>query len=64
MNAKLSALGLLTAGILFASQASAAPDSYSMSNGGTGSYTYWDSTYSGSGNPFDNYSWLSGGTEN
>lgn len=38
------------------------PLSYDMINGGTGSYTYWDSTYNGSGSTTTNYSSLSGGT--
>ena len=29
--------------------ASAVPDSYNMLNGNTGSYNYWDETYSGGG---------------
>ncbi|MDE2388709.1 MAG: hypothetical protein KGN35_06445 [Betaproteobacteria bacterium] len=29
--------------------AGAVPDSYNMLNGNTGSYNYWDETYSGAG---------------
>ena len=36
--------------------------SYSMPNGNTGSYTYWDDTYSGSGDVTVSNSALSGGT--
>lgn len=42
----LTALALLAAG---AANASVTPDSYDMLNGNTGSYTYWDETYSGAG---------------
>lgn len=42
----LTALALLAAG---AANASVTPDSYDMLNGNTGSYTYWDETYSGVG---------------
>ncbi|MDM7860443.1 hypothetical protein QTP81_07530 [Alteromonas sp. ASW11-36] len=37
-------------------------NAYSMVNGNTGSYTYHDDDYSGSGNPLLNGSFLSGGT--
>lgn len=37
------------------------PLSYSMQNGGTGSYNYWDDSYSGSGSTTTNYAALSGG---
>ena len=37
------------------------PTSYDMLNGQTGSYQYWDESYSGSGNPFASLSPLSGG---
>ena len=42
----LTALALLATG---SASASVTPDSYDMLNGNTGSYTYWDETYSGSG---------------
>jgi hypothetical protein len=38
------------------------PDSYDMLNGNTGTYNYWDETYSGSGCVTCNNSALSGGT--
>ena len=37
------------------------PDSYNMLNGNTGSYTYWDETYSGSGCVTCNNASLTGG---
>jgi len=37
------------------------PQSYEMINGGTGTYTYWDDSYTGSGNQNVSYSYLSGG---
>ncbi len=37
------------------------PVSYDMLNGNTGSYTYWDESYSGSGDPYEDGSYLSGG---
>lgn len=57
--------GLCIAAASAAAQVSAAtvvPESYSMLNGGTGSYNYWDDTYSGTGSRTTNYSSLSGGT--
>lgn len=44
------------------SAATVSPDSYSMQNGGSGSYNYWDDSYTGSGSLTTNYSALSGGT--
>ncbi|MEM6372949.1 MAG: VPLPA-CTERM sorting domain-containing protein [Pseudomonadota bacterium] len=38
------------------------PVSYDMQNGGTGSLTYWDDTYDGTGATTTSYSALSGGT--
>ena len=38
------------------------PVTYEMLNGTTGSYQYWDESYSGSGNPLVSLSPLSGGT--
>lgn len=38
-----------------------APVSYDMLNGETGSFTYYDETYNGSGNPQGTLSALSGG---
>jgi hypothetical protein len=38
------------------------PTSYDMQNGETGSYQYWDESYSGAGNPSVSLSPLSGGT--
>lgn len=42
------------------------PTHYDMPNGyGTasgGSFNYWDGSYNGSGNPMQDFSWLSGGT--
>ncbi|MBT9612004.1 MAG: PEP-CTERM sorting domain-containing protein [Burkholderiales bacterium] len=57
---------LLTAALvacLASSTASAAlmPDSYSMLNGNTGSYNYWDQTYTGSGCVTCNNASLTGG---
>lgn len=37
------------------------PISYDMINGGTGSYNYWDDSYTGTGNKTEDYSQLSGG---
>lgn len=37
------------------------PVSYDMLNGGTGSYTYWDDKYNGTGNKTASYAPLSGG---
>lgn len=42
--------------------ATVVPESYAMLNGQTGSYEYWDQSYSGSGNPSASLSPLSGGT--
>lgn len=42
--------------------ATVVPESYSMQNGETGSYQYWDQSYNGSGNPGGSLSALSGGT--
>ena len=53
MLAFLCAAGNAYAGII--------PDSYSMLNGGSGSYNYWDETYSGSGCVTCNYAALTGG---
>lgn len=54
----LSALALLAAG---AAGASVTPNSYDMLNGNTGSYTYWDEIYSGSGCVTCSNAALSGG---
>jgi hypothetical protein len=40
----------------------AAPDYYNMLNGGSGSYTYWDESYDGSGSVTCNYCALTGGS--
>jgi hypothetical protein len=57
---KQLALGLLLGS--FALQAAVVnPISYSMPNGSSGSYNYWDESYTGSGNPLANNSPLSGG---
>jgi hypothetical protein len=45
---------MLSAGIV-------TPTSYNMQNGGTGSYSYWDESYTGSGNTSVDYSPLTGG---
>ncbi|NUM35115.1 MAG: PEP-CTERM sorting domain-containing protein [Candidatus Brocadiae bacterium] len=37
------------------------PAYYNMQNGETGSYLYWDETYTGSGNKSASLSWLTGG---
>jgi len=37
------------------------PSSYDMLNGSTGSYTYWDDTYSGSGSTTTSFAALTGG---
>lgn len=42
--------------------ATVVPETYSMQNGETGSFQYWDQSYSGSGNPSGSLSLLSGGT--
>lgn len=42
--------------------ATVVPDSYAMLNGQTGSFQYWDQSYSGAGNPSGTLSALSGGT--
>lgn len=55
----------LLAAVVSTSGAAAAPltvQSYEMQNGETGSYTYWDDSYDGSGNPGQSGSYLSGGT--
>ena len=45
-----------------AAAAPVAPVSYDMINGGTGSWSYRDESYDGSGNPAVSYAALSGGT--
>ncbi|MEW6220400.1 MAG: VPLPA-CTERM sorting domain-containing protein [Thermodesulfobacteriota bacterium] len=53
--------GILLAGAGAAGAAPLAPVSYDMPNGETGSYQYWDESYTGSGNPLVSLSPLSGG---
>jgi hypothetical protein len=50
------------AGTGFAHATPVTPVTYEMLNGTTGSYQYWDESYSGSGNPLVSLSPLSGGT--
>ena len=56
---------VLVGSVLFASQAVYAglitASSYDMQNGSTGTYTYWDDTYTGSGSTTTSFSSLSGG---
>ena len=56
----LAALGLSAMGIS-AQAASVKPISYDMLNGDSGSYNYWDQSYTGSGNVNANGSSLTGG---
>ena len=56
----LAALGLSAVGIS-AQAASVKPISYDMLNGDSGSYNYWDQSYTGSGNVNANGSSLTGG---
>ena len=69
MSIKLPKLATFVVAGLVGSVAVAAPltvSSYDMPNGDGqahgGSYNYWDATYSGSGNPTQDGSLLSGGT--
>lgn len=51
----------LAFGVLPAAAATITATSYDMLNGTTGTYSYWDTTYTGAGSPTDSYSSLSGG---
>ena len=59
-NCILTAAFALVAAPSFA--ATVVPESYSMLNGQTGSYQYWDQSYNGTGNNSVGLSQLSGGT--
>jgi hypothetical protein len=58
----LGSFAVMVFGITFlAGAAPISPLSYDMINGGTGSYNYWDESYSGAGSKTTNYAYLSGG---
>lgn len=59
----IAALTLLAGGsaVAVAAPSSAAPDSYDMPNGDTGSFTYWDDSYNGAGCVTCSYDPLTGG---
>ncbi|QIE40792.1 VPLPA-CTERM sorting domain-containing protein [Rhodobacteraceae bacterium SC52] len=63
LKSLISAVGFVSLSLVGAGHAaSVSPESYDMLNGGTGSFTYRDDSYSGgTGNPAVSYSALTGG---